>query len=46
MVVKKHQASLYAFLELLFRLPAPPSDHELGSARRACDTALANPPRA
>jgi len=29
MVVKKNQGSLYEFLELLFSLPAHPSDHEL-----------------
>jgi predicted transposase YbfD/YdcC len=29
MVVKKNQASLYEFLDLLFRLPAHPSDHEV-----------------
>jgi predicted transposase YbfD/YdcC len=29
MVVKKNQASLYEFLELLFSLPAHPSDHEV-----------------
>lgn len=29
MVVKKNQASLYEFLELLFGLPAHPSDHEV-----------------
>jgi len=29
MVVKKNQASLYEFLNLLFSLPAHPSDHEI-----------------
>lgn len=29
MVVKKNQASLYEFLEMLFSLPAHPSDHEV-----------------
>jgi len=29
MVVKKNQASLYEFLDLLFSLPAHPSDHEV-----------------
>jgi predicted transposase YbfD/YdcC len=29
MVVKKNQASLYEFLDILFSLPAHPSDHEV-----------------
>ena len=29
MIVKKNQAALYAYLELLFRLPPHPADHEV-----------------
>ena len=29
MVIKKNQASLYEFVDLLFRLPAHPADHEI-----------------
>jgi predicted transposase YbfD/YdcC len=29
MIVKKNQAALYAYLDMLFRLPAHPADHEV-----------------
>ena len=29
MIVKKNQAALYAYLDMLFTLPAHPADHEV-----------------